>query len=165
MKNKEDLEINMLNYEIKEIERIYEQELGKKPDFYYPKERKREPNSDRIERLKRCITNNWVETIGDMVEEMKKRIEEREHKTEDFSSITVQLNEIEDLLKTRELDKDELKKLYNDKLRKIVIMTKSKIEIEKTKRRSRIKDAIINIIIAVVFFVVGILFQIFFLKL
>ena len=166
MVDKKDLQIAVLEHEIKEVERIYEQEIGKKIGYYYyPKKEKNESKDDRIRKLSiHCVRGLWSKLIEDIITGMKTKIKERAHKTEDFSEIIMELDEIEENLRKNEYDRNELKKIYDDRLRKITTMAKSKIEIEKSRIRDRTKDLIINFLVAAMFFFLGIIFTVFILE-
>lgn len=158
-----DIKEELLEYKLEEVSSRYADDFGEMPKGLAKEinEKITNPNLERMPMLEEVIRTLWLELIRKNLENIKKEIDSLRDSTVDFSDIIIELGKIERKLK-RPSTNNELKECYDNDLRPIKIKTFKKIITEKNRRKEEKKrekrSIIYAIIIAMVFFILGIIF-------
>ena len=158
-----DIKEELLEYKLEEVSSRYADDFGWMPKGLAKEinEKITNPNLERIPMLEEVIRTLWLELIRKNLENIKKEIDSLGDSTIDFSDIIIELGKIERKLK-RPSTNNELKECYDNDLRPIKIKTFKKIITEKNRQKEEKKrekrSIFYAIIIAMVFFILGIIF-------
>lgn len=115
------------------------------------------PDIDRVTTYKKTIRYLYISLLTRNLENLYTKIKKFEKGTITFSSIEWEMQQIEDALKKTQTI-DDLKKIYIDKLKPIMLSVADNVSILKYKGKQQQKYLIINVIIAILIAICSILF-------